>query len=459
MKRFRYRPLSALCMLGAICGIGIGVSGCEVARANDTPEVGLKQEAIDLGDLGDLAKQCGFVCPGDKGADIKGLIEGNASISGVPSVDGFFTSVLKFQDAAKGVAAGIDAELAAIRADFQLPADAEIGAALKAKLDANLEAGFGIKVEPPQCKADFKAELQAAARCDATVTPGTAKIECKGGCDVQASAKVMCDASAELRCTMSAAEFDCKGECTGTCTVDVNADAGCQGTCEGTCMGTCSAYVKDASGMAKCAGQCQGMCTGKCKAEVSADASCKGKCNGECTYTPPEANCEGAIRAQCKAKANASIMCDTKCDGEFEPPKVKAECEAKVHADAQLNVQCTPPHVAFNYKIKASVTGEARLRFEAALKALIDVRLPALKAALRRGDLVTSAGADLSVAASGAFKAAVDTAAGKASLRAKFGLGCAALQLPDVSKIVDGSTANLKRSADAAAKINSELKI
>ena len=62
-------------------------------------------------------------------------------------------------------------------------------------------------------------------------------------------------------------------------------------------------------------------------------------------------------------------------------------------------------------------------------------------------------------AASGALKGAIDTAAGKAGARVKFGLGCAALQLPNVSKIVDGSTSNLKRSADAAAKINSELKI
>lgn len=462
MKRFRYRPLSALCMIGAVCGIGLSMGGCDVAQANDAPVVGVDQEALDIGDLTNLAKQCGFVCPGDKDADgklVEGLVEGNASISGVPSVDGFFSSVLHFADAAKGTAAGIDAELANIRTDFQLPADADIGAALKAKLDANLEAGYGVKVEPPQCRADFKAEIDAAARCDATVKPGSAKIECKGGCDIQASAKVMCDASADVRCTFSAPEVECKGECTGTCTVDVNADVGCQGTCEGTCDGTCSAYAKDSSGAVKCAGQCQGKCTGKCRAEVSAEASCKGTCNGECTYTPPDANCEAAVRAQCKAKANASIMCDTKCDADFEPPMVKAECQAKVHADAKLNVQCTPPRVAFNYRIKASVTGDARLRFEAALKGLIQVRLPALKAAVKRSESVTAAGADLADAAGGALKAAVDTARANAGVRVKFGLGCAALQLPKVSMIVDGSTANLKRSVDAANTISSKLSI
>jgi hypothetical protein len=457
MKRFRYGPLSALIGAVAVSGLGMGVSGCGVAQARETPvEVDVDQEALDLpGALGDLAKQCGLVCPE------KGLVAGNASISGLPSIDGFFGSVLKFQDSAKGAAAGIDAELSAIRADFELPADADIGAALKAKLDANLEAGFQLKVEPPQCKADFKAELQAAARCDATVDPGKVKVECKGGCDVQASAKVMCDASADLKCTFSAPEVECKGECTGTCTVDVNADVGCQGTCEGSCDGECSAYVKDGSGAAKCAGKCSGKCTGKCRAEVTADASCKGTCSGECSYTPPEANCEGAVKAQCKAKANASIMCDTKCDGDFEPPSVKAECQAKVHADAKLNVQCTPPHVAFNYKLKASIAGDikARVKFEAALKALIDVRLPALKAALKRSDLVVSAGADLSAAAGGALKSAVNTAQANAGVRVKVGLGCALLALPDVSKVVDGSTANLKRSVDAAGKINAALSI
>ena len=156
-------------------------------------------------------------------------------------------------------------------------------------------------------------------------------------------------------------------------------------------------------------------------------------------------------------------MCDTKCDGDFQPPSVKAECQAKVHADAKLNVQCTPPHVAFNYKLKASLTAaaqlEARVKFEAALKTLIDVRLPALKAALKRSELVASAGADLSASAKGALSTAITAAQANAGVHAKVGLGCAALQLPNVGKVVDGSTANLQRSVDAAGKINAALNI
>jgi hypothetical protein len=415
--------------------------------------------------VSDLAKQCGFVCPGDKdenGVTVKGIVDGNASISGVPSVDGFFQSVINFQNAAKGVAAGIDAQLAAIGADFELdPNAADVGAALQVKLAANLEAGFSLKVEPPVCKADFKAELDAAARCDASVSGGKLEVDCKGGCDVQASADVKCDAKADLVCTVRAPEVECKGECTGSCTVAVTADVGCTGTCNGMCVGTCSAYVKDASGNAQCQGQCTGQCTGTCTADVTADASCKGKCSGECTMTNPSAGCEGGIRAQCKAKANASIKCETQCDGDFEPPMVKAECQARVHAEAKLSVQCTPPHVALNYRIKAAAKLElaAQLRFEAALKSLVEVRLPALKAAVKKSDSVTDAGAELATSAGGALKDAVNATKAKAGIDVKvvFGLGCAANELPNVKRMVDGSTTNLKRSVDAAAKVNAAL--
>jgi hypothetical protein len=465
MKRFRYRLIQACAALAATCGLGVGAAGGgEVLAQDNGAKVALKQEALDFSDL---LKQCGFACPGDtdaEGVKIKTLVEGNSSISGVASVDAFFGSVLNFRSAAKGVASGIDAQLAAIAVDFKLPADAtadQLATSVKGLLDANLEAGFGFQVEPAVCKVDFKAELTAAAKCDATIDPGKAQIACKGGCEVDASAKVSCDASADLRCTVTAPAVECKGECTGSCEADLSVAAACSGTCKGECMGTCSAYSDKAG--TQCAGTCTGMCKGSCTAEVSADASCKGKCSGECTVTNPSAGCEGAIRAECKAKANASIMCNTKCSGEFEPPKVKAECQARVDAQAKLDVQCTPPRVSFNYKIKASLSLQDRLQFESGLKSLVSVRLPALKAALKRSELVNDAGADLLTAAGGALKGAVEVAKDKNGVDAKvaFGLGCAldVIGSNDIKAIVDGSTANLKRSVDAAGKINSALKI
>jgi hypothetical protein len=459
MKRFRYQFMDALVRLGAptlIVGAALSAGGCGQAKAVESPQVAVSEQALSVDDL---AQQCGFACP--DGKDVKGIAEGNASISGVPSIDGFFSSVINFQAAANGVAAGIDTELDAIRADFQLDANADIGAALKAKLDANLEAGYSLKIEPAQCKVDIEAQLNAAAKCDVDASPGMVAVECKGGCDVEASADVKCDANADLRCTINPPMGMCSGECTGSCDVDLSAEAACMGTCNGDCSGDCSAYAKDDQGNVKCAGQCSGMCKGTCRVDVTADASCKGKCTGECTYTPPSGGCEGAIRAQCKAHANASIMCDTKCDADFEPPMVKAECQAKVEADAKMNVQCTPPHVAFNYRVKAGLKLEDQLRFEAALKALVDVHLPALKVALKRGDSVTSAGKDLSAAASGALMNAVNETKAKAGVDVKvlFGLGCAVKELPKVGDIIEGASDNLSKSVSAVGKINDALKI
>ncbi|HET8934664.1 MAG TPA: hypothetical protein VFN67_14545, partial [Polyangiales bacterium] len=259
-------------------------------------------------------------------------------------------------------------------------------------------------------------------------------------------------------------EVKCEGECTGTCSVELSAAASCTGTCHGECSGDCSAYVMNTSGKAECAGSCTGMCKGSCDVDVSADASCSGKCRGECTVTKDAmAGCEGGLRAQCRGKAGAAIKCDTKCDGEFEPPEVDVKCKAKVHADAKLNVKCTPPRVAFNYHLKASAFADlkARLRFEAALKSLIDVRLPALKVAVARSKSVSEAGADLSAAATGAFKDAVAQAKGKSGVDVKFvfGLGCAAEQLDDVKKIIDDSTKAVSTSLTAAGKIQTALKI
>jgi len=124
-------------------------------------------------------------------------------------------------------------------------------------------------------------------------------------------------------------------------------------------------------------------------------------------------------------------------------------------------VQCTPPHVAFNYRLKAGLKLEDQLRFQAALKALIDVHLPALKVALKKSDSVTSAGKNLSDAAGGAVMNAVNETKDKAGADPKvvFGLGCAVKELPKVADIVQGASDNLSKSVAAVGKINDALKI
>jgi hypothetical protein len=461
MKPFKYRPLTALLTFGAISGIGSSVGSVNEAYAADTPVVGVsKQELVDL------AKECGFACPGDTDEDgikIKTLLEGNASVSGIPSIDGFFNSVLNFQVAAKSVAGGINSELEGIRNDFGLAATGDVGALLKAELGAKLEAGFKLQVQPAQCKADIKAEFEAAARCDAKVTPGMLSVECKGGCEAKVDVPE-CGVEAELYCTVQAPDIECNGECTGTCTVAIDAAATCNGTCHGECTGGCSAYVKNTSGAAECAGSCDGMCKGSCDVEVSAEANCEGKCRGECKVKKEgTADCKGGLKAECRGKAGASVECKTKCDSEFEPPKVDAKCQAKVQADAKLSVQCTPPRVALQYRLKASAFAnlEARLRFENGLKSLIKVRLPALKAAIARSESVGDAGRDLATAATGAFKGAIDEAKAEGGVDVKFvfGLGCASEQIGDVQGIITGSAKAVTDAVAAAGKVNAALEI
>jgi hypothetical protein len=463
MKPFKYRRLTALLTFGAISGIGTSVGSGNEAYAADTPVVGVSRQALDLEDL---ARQCGFACPGDEGENgvvIKTLAEGNAAVSGIPSVDGFFNSVLSFQVAAKSVATGINAELEGIRGDFGLAATGDVGALLKAELDAKLEGGFKLQVQPPECKADLQAEFRAAAECDAKVTAGMLSVQCEGGCEAKIDVPE-CGVDAELYCTVQAPEVACMGECTGSCSVELDAAAACNGTCHGSCDGTCSAYVKNADGEAECAGSCSGMCTGSCDVEVSAEASCMGKCRGECKVKKEGmANCKGGLKAECRGKAGASIECKTKCNSEFEPPKVDVKCEAKVQADAKLSVQCTPPRVALQYRLKASANADlkARIRFESALKSLIKVRLPALKAAIARSASVGDAGNDLATAAEGAFKGAIEEARADAELDVKFlfGMKCASEQIGSVKGIITTSTKAVTDAVSAAGKVESALKI
>ncbi|MET0389609.1 MAG: hypothetical protein ABW321_26790 [Polyangiales bacterium] len=462
MMRIQHRSREAMFAIGAL-SIVFGASACERAQAIEPRPVTSAAQQLELGEL---ARECGFVCPGERdtdGIEVKGIVDGNASISGVAAIDGVFSSVINYENAAQGVSDGIDAQLEAIRADFQLPAGGELGELLKGVLELNLETGFGFQVQPAVCKADLKAEFDAAARCDASVTPGEVSVACEGGCQVEAKADVSCDADVDLYCTVSAPDFVCNGQCTGTCSVEVDGQLGCEGTCNGECSGECSAYVKNASGEAVCQGKCSGKCKGHCDVQVSAEANCEGTCSGECTLKNPAGGCEGGIRAECRAEANAAISCDTQCDGKFEPPQVKAECQAKVHADAQLKVRCTPPHVAFNYRLRASLQAdlEARLRFESALKTLIDVRLPALKVAVAQSDAVAEAGGTLARAAVGAVLNTTSEIRdrGGIDIKVAFGMGCAVQQLEYVEPIVDRASRQLNRSVDAAKAVNAALKI
>jgi hypothetical protein len=431
----------------ALAALGIGCQPqAAQPKANEEP-VGVTQLAEDKS----LAEQCGLVC------SEKGIAEGNASISGVVSVDAFFQSVLDFQAKADNVSAGIEAQLAAIKSDFGIDAKADLATELQAQIDANLSGGLTVEAEPAKCQVDAKATLEAQAKCDVDVKPGMASVKCNGTCELDADAKVECDANAELQCTATAPSIECSGSCSGTCEVNLMAEAECSGTCNGSCSGNCSAYVKDGSGNAQCAGKCDGMCMGSCKAEVAADGKCEGKCEGQCTTTPGDAKCDASAHASCKAMGNVMAECHGRCDGDIEPPSAKAECQASAKAEAKVNVECTPPRVAISYVFKADVDASAKAKFEAGLKNL-EVRLPALLASIKKAKLVVDAGtgltADAKAAVSTAVQAQIDA---KPSLRASIGLTCAIKQLPNVADAIATSSTKLSASVKASADLTAAL--
>lgn len=444
MKRFSY------CIVGLLI---VGLAGsCGKDENGDPidPLAGAKDE---------LRKACGLACPGDKddkGELIKGVLEGNASISGVAKVDAFFASVNNFRSAADSVSGGIEAELKLIKADFGIKADADLKAELDAKIKANIEGSLVIDYQPPVCAVDASATIEASARCDAMVNPGSVEVKCMGSCEIEAGADLECDASAELQCTFTGPTVDCKGECSGSCEANLDVAADCSGTCRGSCDGACSAYSD--SGATQCAGSCDGKCKGSCEAKVAANAKCTGTCKGECKVTGAAADCKGSAHAECKAKANASVMCKGKCEGDIEPPSASAECKASAKAEAKINVQCTPPTLAARYKLKAGVDVMAQAQFEAALKTLINVRLPALTAAIKRGQSVGDAGEDLVLAAKDAVRASVNAAVkGDLGIRATFGLTCALAELPKVEDALSDSTDRLTDQLNDGIAITTSL--
>jgi hypothetical protein len=447
--------------LAAIAALAASAAGCSSAQAGDVPNVGVSQQGLD-GPLASLAAACGLGCPGDeddKGVEIKGVADGNAAISGVASIDAFFASVIRFKGVARGVENGLKGQLDLIRSDFGIAADADLGAQLDAQFKANLEGSAEFKVDPPRCDVDISASLKAKARCEGEVNPGMVEVECKGGCEVDATVEAKCDAGAKLECTFVPPDLSCSGSCSGSCQAPM-VNAACSGTCRGECSGTCSAYVKNASGEAECAGSCSGMCMGSCEVEVTG-GECEGSCKGECTVTDPEGGCKAAIRAECKAEANASVMCEGKCTGDIEPPSAKVECEASAKAEAKMNVQCTPPRVTFAYKLKAATGAEVQVRakFEAALKLLVNSRIPALKAELARAGKVREAGLGLASSAGSALEAGFNEAVdGDSSLRVKVGVLCAVDELDEVGAVIESSANSLKTQIDVTTAVMGKIK-
>ena len=233
------------------------------------------------------------------------------------------------------------------------------------------KASLTLDIEPPKCEVSVSAQAKCQGSCDVSgkcdikanppkCTGGTLDIDCKGDCNVSASAPTI----------------DCQGSCTGNCSGDCTAQGGVAVDCQGTCSGHCTV---DGTATGASAVQADGSCAGKCDATCTAKATapavkCSGSCSGKCDAT-------------CKASpGQASVKCSGSCAADYTPLscsggkleggcQVDANCQANCNASAQASATCTPPSVKIAFS--GSVTAGAEGKFSA-LVATLQTNLPAL---------------------------------------------------------------------------------
>jgi hypothetical protein len=464
------------------------LAGCQ---QQDTSSSSGGPAKIQQAQLDELAEACGFVC--------KSIADGEANISGIRSIDAFFSATVNLQDATARLQADVQASLGEIAGVLGIEAGATIedtAAAIAAEVNGgfggNLDGGLTLSFQPAQCSVSAKASVEAAAKCDAEVDPGMATVECKGTCEAEASAMVDCGADVDLKCTGTAPSFACEGSCKGSC--ELNAGATCEGTCQGTCQvdgtvacdGTCvldgtvacdgTCLGTEQGGM--CDGECQlnagAMCTGECKVragakcegscsgscELSAGGMCDGECKGECTYTPPSGGCTGGAKASCEGSAMASVQCSGECKGEVEPPMVKAECEASAKAEASFSAECTPPSISIDYNLSADFEANGSVDAKAEFSAKIEAFGKAYAKLLAKGAEIKgiiTATAALPEAGVDAVTDAVGELSGSANIQVAFQATCALDALPTAGNLIVAAVADLQASADAIVTVSGSV--
>ncbi len=258
---------------------------------------------------------------------------------------------------------------------------------VKAKLGAKLK--LELDVAAPKCAADLEVVTDCAAKCDATVQPGSVKAECEPG-KLQGECSAQCEGSCDVQ-----AGARCSGECSGKC--DAQVSGRCGGTCDGKCDGK--------AGKTSCAGKCEGKCDG----EIS--GSCSGQCSGSCKLKA-KASCSGTCTGGCSVEMKAP-----RCAGTITPPKMTAECSAHCTAKAETKVQCTPGHVVVR------LDGGVDAALQTKLRAALEKNLPLIvKVAQGTGERAKLLAGNVKVVVDGA-QATVSGSAGEPVVRAQL-LAC-----------------------------------
>ena len=112
-----------------------------------TSVLGLGAALTLFGGCEQAAEICDLQCPAE------GILDGNASISGLASVDSFFSAVVGFGKAAVEVRAGVDAELRGIAVSLDLEpgaSAAEVRAKLAGKLAGAVTGGLKVSYAAPR---------------------------------------------------------------------------------------------------------------------------------------------------------------------------------------------------------------------------------------------------------------------------------------------------------------------
>lgn len=393
------------------------------------------------GEINGIAEQCGIVCPAE------GVVEGNAAISGLSSIDSFFGVVVDFRGAADSVDVQVQGEVDALAASVGLPQGspvADVRIAVEDYISAHVDGRLTVSHQAPVCEASLEVAASAAAECEASVDPGAVAVSCEGKCTIGASVQAECAANGVLTCR--GAKASCDGDCTGRCSFDL--PGRCDGTCNGTCTGNCS--VVDANG--NCAGACEGDCQGTC--ELSAAADCSGVCEGTCEFAAP--SCDAAFEAKCEASAEADVECKGACEGKIEPPEVSAQCQATVEAKAQASVECRPPSVDISFQWAAGIDAAARADFKAWVGHL-RARYGVMLAAGAKAEILVDLGADLIASANGVVTEAASDLSGEADLKTSVGAACALAELPNVATALHGSVERVTSSFAAVGEITLAL--
>lgn len=316
----------------------------------------------------------------------------------------------------KQVANQIDADLktgcGGLATDLGAPGDFKTGkdaceAAMKAINDTKAKLGKGVTIAvdiaPPKCGASMDVVADCAAKCDATVKPGSAKVECEPG----------------------KLQGQCSGQCSGSC--DMQAGAKCEGTCSGKCDGTCNGKCDGTQSSAACKGNCDGSCSGSCQGtcQLKAKASCSGTCTGSCDVE----------------------MKAPKCTGEVKPPQMSAECSAHCNAKAEAKVECTPAHIGVSIK-----GGDAALA--AKLKTALEKDLPMIvKVALGMGDRVKKLAENVKTVVEG-VQGVVKTAANGAPATGAALTACVAAPFTGALDAASSMQASVSVSVNVSASVS-----